>query len=1486
MHKIFSAVGISRVARLALAGAVFVGAHAHAAPFAMPPYYNVANDNKYPFYGDVNPTPEIAAQKSIDRYNAGSGLPALCLPYYQFSGVTPSGGGGAPYYDGNWAVLYTYRQYIANPPSCTPYTTTPSTYASAVRQWVVCDARLGYWGDPLSSSYSKYNYANPDNPCPDATPRPEKCPFCPVTGNPVNIPFGIKVQAETDVAPSYPGGVEFRRYYISYKYPNENIVPLRGLGAQWRHGYERGIKAVAYYNGAYVLRADTSVAYFYSTVNGYVSEADSADKLTKLLDGSGGHIGWQYYDARTESMESYDVNGKLTGITTRTGVAQTLTYDANGLLVQIEDSFGRTISFTYDATKRIATMTDPAGGVFAYGYDAYNNLATVTDPASRVRTYLYESTAFRNALTGIIDENSWRMSRYTYDSYGKVTESKQYAATGVEVNKYTLSFYNLQGGGYTTVTDPLGAARAYTFSNILGVQKPTSVTQPGTAPETKTFDVNGNTTSRTDNNGKKTCYAYDLTRNLETARVEGLPGSAVCATELAASTHTAPARKISTAWHATYRLPVSITEPTTSGSKVTSYTHDASGNVLARSIVVGGNTRTWTYSGYDAFGRVGTVDGPRSDVTDTVSYTYYTNNTGQGNNRGMINTVTNAAGHVTTVTSYNAFGQPLSVTDANGLVTSMTYDARQRLKTRNVGGETTSYDYDNVGQLIKVTMPDGSYLDYTYDGAHRLKQIADGLGNKVVYTLDNMGNRTKEDYKDPANVIARTRTREFDSLNRLKKDIGGISSSQTTQYGYDANGNQTSSTDPLSRVTSQTYDALNRLLNVIDPVNGASAPTKYEYDAQDNLTKVTDPKNLATTYVYNGFNELTSQTSPDTGTTGFTYDPAGNLLTKTDARSVTATYTYDNLNRVATISYPAYGSDAAETVTYTYDSCTNGVGRLCSLTDKTGTTTWSYDLKGRVTAKSQTISSLTQTVSYGYNAAGQLTSLTLPSGAVIGTGYSNNRIASLTLNPSGSNTPILTNADYEPFGPVGEWTWGNHTTGSPNKHIRYFDLDGRIGKIENATGLDARQYVIDLANRITGIETVTAGTSTVDTSKSFSYGYDNLDRLTSQTPGSGNSTPSQAYTYDAIGNRLTNTVGGGGGTTTYNYPSPVTSHRLMSLSGATAKTYTYDANGNRTGDGTTTWAYGGNNRPISATTGGTTTSFLINALGQRVSKTTSGTTTRFVYDEAGQLLGEYDGSGNLIQETVWLDSVPVATIRPNGSGGINLFYVHTDNLGTPRAITRPSDNALVWKNENVDPFGNAQPTENPGGAGTFKYNLRFPGQYADSETNTSYNYFRDYDAGIGRYIESDPIGLRGGINTYAYVDGSPLRYIDPLGLYWEYCTGTGEMFYVGENKRIFVGEGYAGRAGIARNNPDMQCKKNEGPLPENTYDIGKPVNVYQGGAMQLTPRDVRKMCNRDSFWIHKKIGSIGCIAVDDDLLVKIAESPDRELRVKKKCSPR
>jgi YD repeat-containing protein len=114
----------------------------------------------------------------------------------------------------------------------------------------------------------------------------------------------------------------------------------------------------------------------------------------------------------------------------------------------------------------------------------------------------------------------------------------------------------------------------------------------------------------------------------------------------------------------------------------------------------------------------------------------------------------------------------LSITDPNGLVTTLAYHPRGWLTSRQVGTELTTYDYDGVGQLIKVTQADGSYVQYSYDGAHRLTQLNDGLNHKIVYTLDAMGNRIKEEAFDPANTLSRTRQQVYDSLNRLHQSVG------------------------------------------------------------------------------------------------------------------------------------------------------------------------------------------------------------------------------------------------------------------------------------------------------------------------------------------------------------------------------------------------------------------------------------------------------------------------------------------------------------------------------------------------------------------------------------------------------------------------------------------------------------------------------------------------------------------------------------------
>ena len=154
--------------------------------------------------------------------------------------------------------------------------------------------------------------------------------------------------------------------------------------------------------------------------------------------------------------------------------------------------------------------------------------------------------------------------------------------------------------------------------------------------------------------------------------------------------------------------------------------------------------------------------------------------------------------------------------------------------------------------------------------------------------------------------------------------------------------------------------------------------------------------------------------------------------------------------------------------------------------------------------------------------------------------------------------------------------------------------------------------------------------------------------------------------------------------------------------------------------------------------------------------TTSGETT-FVHDE-WRLLGEYDTQGNPKQETIWLGDLPIATIQKG-----TIYFIHPDHLGTPRALS-DSYGRTVWTWDG-EPFGASEPDEDADGDGVkVTYNLRFPGQYYDRETGMHQNYFRDYDPAIGGYVQSDPIGLNGGLNTYEYAFSSPLDFLDRYGL--------------------------------------------------------------------------------------------------------------------------
>jgi len=309
------------------------------------------------------------------------------------------------------------------------------------------------------------------------------------------------------------------------------------------------------------------------------------------------------------------------------------------------------------------------------------------------------------------------------------------------------------------------------------------------------------------------------------------------------------------------------------------------------------------------------------------------------------------------------------------------------------------------------------------------------------------------------------------------------------------------------------------------------------------------------------------------------------------------------------------------------------------------------------------------------------------------------------------------------------------------------------------------------------------------------YTYDQDDRLNGFEVG----TAPVVYAYDVNGNRTS--VKTGAGTITYTYPA--TSNRLSGLSGLVTQADTYDAAGNLLKDGTVTYTYDARGRMATAVASGLTTSYAIDGLGQRIGKSGTGVpaggAAAFDYDEAGHLLGEYTSTGVVIEETVWLPNggraTPVAVLTGTGAGTI--YSLSPDWLDAPHILQNSAKKA-VWSWDHLG-FGDNLPNSNPSGLGTFTYNLRFPGQYYDAESGLNYNMARDYNPNLGRYVESDPLGLLAGISTYGYANGNPLIWVDPRGtdvgplgvgaVYGGVSAGFGDatdsfMQYAGDNPQI------------------------------------------------------------------------------------------------------
>ena len=632
-----------------------------------------------------------------------------------------------------------------------------STIAGSAYAGATCFAFNGAWGGTYcgwapfynavfistvpGACYSGYTYDPWKGTCGAGTPEPPNtCTAGSTVGHPIAPATGEKVRTESDWADNGPAPLSFTRFYRS-GWANSAVSPSAGMGNVWSHSYFTRLQATP--SGAPIsiiitLPEGYARTFAPAAVTGTWAANDSADTLSSTSAGA-----WIWHRSEDDSTYTFDASGRLQTRHARNGWADAYAYNGVGQLASVTNAFGRSLAFAYDGDN-LASVTTPDGRVIRYGYDASARLTSVTYADGQTRTFLYENTSYPQALTGIQDEAGQRWATFAYNN-GRGWATSTTLAGGAD--SYQVDYPST---GTATVTDPLGTTRTYTYSTAQGKLAVTSGSRPSNTGQSdaasRVQDANGLITKETDFNGGATTTAWDSTRRLPITITRG------------ADTPLAQTETIQ--WHATFNLPVLVTEP----GRSTAYAYDTKGNLITETVTDTSASpnlvrqRQWTYNDK---GLVSSATEANGAVT---KYAY--------DAFGNLSQVTNALGHITQY-AYDKANRLISETAPNGVVTTYTWDARDHLLTQTVGGQqTTVLTYNATGTLVTLTQPNGARLAYIYDAAHRLTGIQDDQGNRIEYTLNGAGDRVAENMTDANGNPTRTLVRGIDALGRIQQITG------------------------------------------------------------------------------------------------------------------------------------------------------------------------------------------------------------------------------------------------------------------------------------------------------------------------------------------------------------------------------------------------------------------------------------------------------------------------------------------------------------------------------------------------------------------------------------------------------------------------------------------------------------------------------------------------------------------------------------------